>query len=910
MPAFNFVRASFYQDPVTLMRLSRDMEAVPGVTAAAAMMGTPHNRELLQQAGLLAPEGAAAGPADLVIAVIADSPAAADAARAAAEHALLARRAIAVGNTTAAPPRTLTSALKILPDANLALISVPGAYAGAEALQALRAGLHVLLFSDNVPVETEVALKRLALERGLLMMGPDCGTAIVDGVPLGFANAVPRGRIGLAAASGTGLQETTCTIAREGEGVSQAIGVGGRDLSDEVGGLMMLRALELLAGRAATEVVCLVGKPPGAGVARRLADAAAKLGKPCVAYFAGASTPAAGPWRVAATLEDAGRAAVALARGTTPAATAFTLAAAEVERLVADAARGLAPGQRYVRGVYSGGTLAYEAIDLLAGSLAEVATSLTTGGSGHRVVDLGEDVFTVGRPHPMIDGRVRREWIDREGRDAGTAVLLVDVVLGYGAHRDPAGEIVPAIRAVRARRPLAVVASVCGTDGDPQSRAAQIATLRDAGVIVMDGNAQAARLAAAIARRAGARSAASVGARQRAGARGDPGRDPLRGLGGHRRRRARAGRARRRAARALPPPRHRGADGGRRHALDAGVRRREPGPRHARPRDDQRGTRQSAPIRRQRRQRAGAPQLDRHGGGAAARRRAARARRHRSARADGAGAAHGRRDAPAQPGGHRAAHARDDAGDRAGRRAPPRRRAPRGVPGGQRPVLPEPRDGRGKVDGRSRRRRRRLNARDRHGAQRHRLRHPRLGLRRALVHRPREHAARPLFPRLRSRRREPRHGRQRDRRDDRPRRVRDGGRAGGGALPRRRRHGRGGGDDRGDARDLRRRAPALPHPRPRRPRQPRGRGRAARGRDLHHAGHQHGDRESPRGRRPDRGGRGAGTPRLLHGRAGSAGRGIEERHGFPGALRTLGSVRGHFGAPHVHGGAMSGPPMS
>src|SRR5438094_933644 len=261
MPAFNFVRASFYQDSVTLMRLSRDMEAVPGVTAAAAMMGTPHNRELLQQAGLLAPEGAAAGPA-------------------------------------------------------------------------------------------------------LLMMGPDCGTAIVDGVPLGFANAVPRGRIGLAAASGTGLQETTCTIAREGEGVSQAIGVGGRDLSDEVGGLMMLRALELLAGDAATEVVCLVGKPPGAGVARRLADAAAKLGKPCVAYFAGASTPAAGPWRVPATLEDARRAAVALARGTTPAATAFTLTAAEVERLVADAARGLAPGQRYVRGVYSGGTLAYEAIDL------------------------------------------------------------------------------------------------------------------------------------------------------------------------------------------------------------------------------------------------------------------------------------------------------------------------------------------------------------------------------------------------------------------------------------------------------------------------------------------------------------------------------------------------------------------
>src|SRR3989454_8174297 len=297
MPAFNFVRASFYQDSVTLMRLSRDMEAVPGVTAAAAMMGTPHNRELLQQAGLLAPEGAAAGPADLVIAVIADSPAAADAARAAAEHALLARKAIAVGNTTAAPPRPLPSALKILPAANLALISVPGAYAGAEALQALRAGLHVMLFSDNVPVETEVALKRLALERGLLMMGPDCGTAIVDGVPLGFANAVPRGRIGLAAASGTGLQETTCTIAREGEGVSQAIGVGGRDLSDEVGGLMMLRALELLAADAATPVVCVVRKPPGSAGARRLAGAGADGAQPGGADFFRAGAPPARPPR-------------------------------------------------------------------------------------------------------------------------------------------------------------------------------------------------------------------------------------------------------------------------------------------------------------------------------------------------------------------------------------------------------------------------------------------------------------------------------------------------------------------------------------------------------------------------------------------------------------------------------------
>jgi FdrA protein len=503
MPAFNFVRKSFYRDSVTLMRLAHDMEAVAGVTRAAAMMGTPHNRALLEQAGLLAAEGAEAEPADLIIAVAADSADAAETARAAAEHALLAVKPAMDGARRAAAPRTLSSALKTFPAANLALISVPGAYAGAEALRALHAGLHVMLFSDNVPVEVEIECKRVARERGLLMMGPDCGTTILDGVPLGFANAIPRGRIGVAAASGTGLQEVTCTIARAGEGISQAIGVGGRDLSDEVGGAMMLCAIELLGADPETDVVCLVGKPPGGDVARRLADAAAKLAKPCVAWFAGTAVPPAGRWHVAATLEDAGHAAVALKRGKTPAAIEFTLPATGVAQLAADAAQSLAPRQRYVRGIYSGGTLAYEAIGLLAGALADVAPSLTRGGPRHRVVDLGEDVFTLGRPHPMIDGRVRREWIEREGDDEGTAVVLIDLVLGYGAHPDPAGEILPAIRAVRARRQPAVVASVCGTDGDPQSRAAQVDRLRGVGVIVMESNAQAARLAAMIARQLG-----------------------------------------------------------------------------------------------------------------------------------------------------------------------------------------------------------------------------------------------------------------------------------------------------------------------------------------------------------------------------------------------------------------------
>jgi succinyl-CoA synthetase alpha subunit len=513
MPVWNFVRRGFYQDSVTLMRLSRDMEAVAGVRRAAAMMGTPANRAILGEAGLLVSDGESAGPSDLVVAVSADTAEAAEAARGAAEQALTARPTSTVLSEDRPRPRTLERALKVLPDATLALISVPGAYAGLEATKALRAGLHVMLFSDNVPVETEIELKRLARERGLFLMGPDCGTAIVHGVPLGFANAVPRGRIGVAGASGTGVQQVTSLVATAGEGISHAIGVGGRDLSDAVGGVMMDAALGALAADGTTEVVCVIGKPPGPTVLPKLHEQIAGLGKPCVVCFVGTGGPprstvgpSSAPVVCVGTLDDAARAAVALARGQAFETTEFTRPADEVQRLVDTAARGLGSTQRFVRGVYAGGTLAWEARTLLAGALADVAPGVLGGGHGHRVVDLGEDMFTVGRPHPMIDGTVRREWIVREGEDAATAVVLLDVVLGYGAHPDPAGELLPAIRRVRAHG-LPVVASVCGTDGDPQPRGAQTAALAREGVLVMGSNAEAVRLASRIALSAGARPA-------------------------------------------------------------------------------------------------------------------------------------------------------------------------------------------------------------------------------------------------------------------------------------------------------------------------------------------------------------------------------------------------------------------
>jgi FdrA protein len=504
MLVWNVIHKSLYHDSVTLMRLTRDLQVVDGVHRAAVMMGTPSNRTLLRDAGLLTPDGDAASPNDLIIAVEAADMAAAHAGAQAAEAVLSISGSSTLPSQTTHRPRTLRSALTMLDGANLALISVPGLYAGLEAMNALQAGMHVMLFSDNVPVTTEIELKRFALARSLLMLGPDCGTAIINGVPLGFANAVPRGRVGLAAASGTGLQEVSCLIAAAGEGVSQAIGVGGRDLRDDVGGLMMTHALEILAADPATEVIGVLGKPPGPDTWERLQNQLAQLSKPCVVHFSGLICAAGASWYAAATLEEAALSTVALARGMRTTPIEFTMPREEIERFIGEAMRAMQPGQRFVRGLYAGGTLAYEALGLLQAKLPKVSLGVQGGGEGHSVVDLGEDQFTLGRPHPMIDGTLRREWILRAAQEPTTAIILLDVILGYGAHPDPAGELLPAIQQAthQARaggRHLAVVASVCGTEQDPQRRSAQIDVLRAHDVIVMPSNAQAARLAAGIA---------------------------------------------------------------------------------------------------------------------------------------------------------------------------------------------------------------------------------------------------------------------------------------------------------------------------------------------------------------------------------------------------------------------------
>jgi succinyl-CoA synthetase alpha subunit len=376
-----------------------------------------------------------------------------------------------------------------------------------------------MLFSDHVSLEEEIALKRLAAEKGLLMMGPDCGTAIINGRPLCFANVVRRGTIGIVAASGTGLQETSCVIDKLGGGVTQAIGTGGRDLKNEkVGGTMMLIGIEALKNDPNTKVIVVVSKPPAESVAGTVVEALAQSGKPSVVQFIGMKPGARRQGiHYATNLEEAAGMAVALAAGRPYQSHTFTIPEVTVKELVDRETKGFSSGQRYLRGLFTGGTLADEALLLLDGAVGRVYSNNQSDEKlipkdphvsvQHTIVDLGDDVFTVGRPHPMIDPSTREDRITRETEDPEVAVIMLDIVLGYGSHEDPAGAILDALERAKTHRReaggyLSVVASVTGTERDFQNLSVQKAKLESIGCVVMPSNYQAAMLVREILRKA------------------------------------------------------------------------------------------------------------------------------------------------------------------------------------------------------------------------------------------------------------------------------------------------------------------------------------------------------------------------------------------------------------------------
>jgi FdrA protein len=478
------------------MQLQRSLAGLAGVQDAGVVMGTDSNKELLAHIDLLSPEAQAAKPDDLVIVVRAESDGAALEALGKVDELLSRRKS---GIEQEYRPHSLETANGMLPEAAWVMVSVAGRYAAGVAREALRLGKHVFLFSDNVSVEEEIALKQKSAELGLLVMGPDCGTALIGGMGLGFANKVRQGGIGVVAAAGTGLQHVTARIHQLGGGITHGIGTGGRDLSEKVGAVTFRQGIDILSRDPGTKVIVLVSKPPAPRVAEEMLKAARKAGKPVVVSF------------IARPLVTPQMDNLWFARGLDHAAEMAVQLAANLPTLEGDQDLGLerfAPGQRYLRGLFSGGTLAYEAQHILASYLPKVYANAPINKENklpnsfvsqeHSIVDLGEDEFTVGRLHPMMDNELRVRRLLEEAEDPSVAVILLDVVIGYGSHPDPSNELAAAIVKAKqlaraAGRTLEVVAVACGTDEDPQNLNAQVEQLKAAGAWVSTSNEEVMR---------------------------------------------------------------------------------------------------------------------------------------------------------------------------------------------------------------------------------------------------------------------------------------------------------------------------------------------------------------------------------------------------------------------------------
>lgn len=494
------IKKNSYQDSINLMLLTNEVNTIAGVKSSQIMMGTDANKDIFAEAGLLTDEAKAANPSDIMIVVDCDDASVMDAVLKETDEFLA---NLAGGTSGSAQDSVATSweeAMAQLPDANLALFSTPGEYTAPEIDRALDLGLHVFSFSDNISLEDEVRLKQKAHDKGLMVMGPDCGTGVISSVPIAFTNVVKPGNIGIVGASGTGIQEVAAIIDRLGGGIIHAIGTGGRDLSSAVGATTMKDAIRGLEHHDPTEVICVISKPPAKEIRDEVVDLLKRCSKPVVAIFLGEKpTHHEGHVYLAHTLEECARIAVDLANGKDIAPNYLTPLDHSVSATLGS--------DKTVVGLYSGGSLANEAAML-------VSESLNLGGlikkegyvlqhEGYDVIDLGDDVYTQGKPHPMIDPEVRINKIREYAAKPTTGVILLDCMLGYGCHPNMAAALAPAIveaqeRAKAEGRTLYFVASVCGTKLDPQDYDAAVSELESAGVLVEKSNARAVRLALAL----------------------------------------------------------------------------------------------------------------------------------------------------------------------------------------------------------------------------------------------------------------------------------------------------------------------------------------------------------------------------------------------------------------------------
>lgn len=492
------IQKNSYQDSIVLMLLTNQLNTIQGVKKASVMMGTPANKDIFKTGGLDTPELAAASSNDMAIVLdIADNDETLIQNVLTTVDEFLKEQSAGNNDQGTETVKTWDKALAIGKDAQVAVFSIPGSYAAPEIEHALNEGKHVFCFSDNIALEDEVRLKKIAHEKGLLLMGPDCGTGIINGIPVAFTNAIRKGKIGVVGASGTGIQEVTTLIHKLGGGVTNAIGTGGRDLKAEVAGITLKDSIATLENDPDTKVIVVISKPPAPKVRDEVLDLLRGLSKPAVTIFLGEEpTNHEKNLYRAYTLEEAAEIAVQLLNGQS----------VELkEEVPKNPGLTFSTGQTGIKGFYSGGTLDYEAamlvrsgLDLTTNQKATAGFILKTG--PYEIIDLGDDIYTQGKPHPMIDPTIRKEMLAKAADDPSTAVVLLDIVLGYGSHQNMAKELAPTIKEIKNKaqqhqRELAVIATIVGTEEDPQNIEEQKQILTEAGVFLCNSNAQAVKLA-------------------------------------------------------------------------------------------------------------------------------------------------------------------------------------------------------------------------------------------------------------------------------------------------------------------------------------------------------------------------------------------------------------------------------
>ena len=473
-----------YIDSVLLMQISREIEKMQGVSKASCMVATAENISFLEMAGFHPPSGVSGN--SVIIAVEAES-------SKKCEDAI--NNAINLIDTGMVQHKT-SYTLDDLPDListddfPVVFISTPGEYAYDVADKSLDSGANIHIFSSNVPIEQELRLKTKGASKGLFVMGPDCGTSIIHGKGLGFSNALEAtGDIGIIGSSGTGIQELSVLMDRNGLGVSYAIGVGSNDLKESINGIMSKQALNFLKERcSAIAVVC---KKPDPSVERALLESMGNI--PSVFISLGSDKQySSGNTYVTGNIDDA------------------------VSHLMSKIGKGRKiqqeafpkmkePGKdrKLLRGFFVGGSLCYQAQAILHGKGIHVFSNAPAD-EQYRVekdfdnlnvcIDTGAEEYVAGKPHPMIDPVSRNSFLVRESSRNDVRVILFDIILGYGSAEDPVAGL------DKMKNGPVLVASICGTEKDSQGYQSIRKRLEDKGVVVFRSAARAAEYAASIMR--------------------------------------------------------------------------------------------------------------------------------------------------------------------------------------------------------------------------------------------------------------------------------------------------------------------------------------------------------------------------------------------------------------------------